>query len=147
MDHHGHHESVDEVERSVAALAEPQGRECLQRIILPRPGEPLDVRSLYLVESATNATRAHSSSRTTLHIGVDSEVSFATYFNAFAAAYWRRWSVVEEVVLRLTVRGSGRVDLYRSKIDGSRIAVCGDVVGDPGDADGHDSAQSDEHAG
>src|SRR5699024_2217230 len=28
-------------------------------------------------------------------------------------------------------RGTGRVDLYRSKIDGSRIAITGDVVGDP----------------
>ena len=27
----------------------------LSRIILPRPGEPLDVRKLYLEESTTNA--------------------------------------------------------------------------------------------
>ena len=135
MEHHGHHELIDEIERSVVALSAPRGRECLQRIILPRAGEPLDVRSLYLAEAPTNVRRAHSSARTSLRIGADSEVSFATYFNAFAAAYWRRWSVLGEVVLRLTVRGSGRVDLYRSKIDGSRIAVTGDVVGEPGRAD------------
>ena len=125
MYHHGHHELVDEVERSVAGLADPRGRECLQRIILPRAGEPLDVRSLYLTEAPTNARRAHSAGRTTLAVGADSEVSFATYFNAFAAAYWRRWTILDEVVLRLTVRGAGRVDLYRSKIDGSRIAIGG----------------------
>ena len=134
MHHHGHHELVDEVERSVAGLADPRGRECLQRIILPRAGEPLDVRSLYLTEAPTNARRAHSAGRTTLAVGADSEVSFATYFNAFAAAYWRRWTILDEVVLRLTVRGAGRVDLYRSKIDGSRIAITGDVVGEPGEA-------------
>lgn len=133
MEHHGHHELVDEVERSVADLEAPRGRDCLQRIILPRPGEPLDVRSLYLVEAATNARRAHSASRTTMRLGADSEVSFATYFNAFAAAYWRRWTVLDRVVLRLTLRGAGRVDLYRSKIDGSRIAITGDVVGAPGE--------------
>ncbi|MGX1856483.1 glycosyltransferase [Dietzia sp. NPDC055340] len=135
MEHRGHHEAGGEIERSVAALADPRGLECLQRIILPRAGEPLDVRSLYLEEAPTNARRAHSSSRTTLSIGADSEVSFATYFNAFAAAYWRRWTVLDSVVLRLTVRGAGRVDLYRSKIDGSRIAITGDVVGSPGDTD------------
>ncbi|MFL0579126.1 glycosyltransferase [Dietzia sp. 179-F 9C3 NHS] len=132
MEHHGHHEPDDEVGRSVAVLDSPRGRECLQRVILPRPGEPLDVRSLYLVEAPTNARRAHSGSRTTLSIGADAEVSFATYFNAFAAAYWRRWTVLESVVLRLTLRGAGRVDLYRSKIDGSRIAITGEVVGEPG---------------
>ena len=134
MHHHGHHELVDEVERSVAGLADPIGRECLQRVILPRAGEPLDVRSLYLAEAPTNARRAHSAGRTTLSVGADSEVSFATYFNAFAAAYWRRWTILGEVVLRLTIRGAGRVDLYRSKIDGSRIAITGDVVGEPGES-------------
>ena len=54
----------------------------LSRIILPRPGEPLDVRKLYIEESNTNARRAHAATRTTLEIGAESEVSFATYFNA-----------------------------------------------------------------
>ena len=135
MENQGHHGADDEIARSVATLAEPRGLDCLQRIILPRAGEPLDVRSLYLEEAPTNARRAHSASRTTLSIGADSEASFATYFNAFAAAYWRRWTVLDSVVLRLTVRGAGRVDLYRSKIDGSRIAITGDVVGSPGQSD------------
>ncbi|WP_420086874.1 hypothetical protein, partial [Mycolicibacterium moriokaense] len=42
-----------------------------------------------------------SSTRTTLEIGAESEVSFATYFNAFPASYWRRWSTLESVVLRV----------------------------------------------
>ena len=49
----------------------------LQRVLLPRAGEPLDVRSLYTEESGTNARRAHATSRTSLSIGSDSEVSFA----------------------------------------------------------------------
>ena len=32
----------------------------LARVILPRPGEPLDVRKLYIEESTTNARRAHA---------------------------------------------------------------------------------------
>ncbi|MDN5759444.1 MAG: glycosyltransferase family 2 protein, partial [Tomitella sp.] len=73
----------------------------LQRVLLPRAGEPLDVRTLYLEESTTNSRGAHSLSRTSVHLGSESEVSFATYFNAFPASYWRRWTVLEEVVLRV----------------------------------------------
>lgn len=100
----------------------------LQRVILPRPGEPLDVRSLYLVEDERNARRAHAPSRTAVSLGAESQVSFEAYFNAFAAAYWRRWSILESVVLRVEVIGSCRVDLYRSKIDGSRIGIGGDLI-------------------
>lgn len=102
--------------------------ELLQRVIFPRPGEPIDVRSLYLVESASNARRAHAPSRTSVVLGAESEVSFESYFNAFAAAYWRRWSILTSVVLRVEVIGTCRVDLYRSKVDGSRIGIGGDLV-------------------
>ena len=97
----------------------------LSRVILPRPGEPLDVRKLYIEESDTNARRAHAPSRTTLEIGPESEVSFATYFNAFPASYWRRWSTLESVVLRVELTGRGRVDVYRTKATGARITVGG----------------------
>ncbi|MEV0296585.1 glycosyltransferase [Nocardia sp. NPDC050710] len=104
---------------------ETRAKSLLQRIILPRPGEPLDVRTLYLEESPTNARRAHASTRTELSIGAESEVSFCTYFNALPASYWRRWSILNSVVLRLELAGHGRVDMYRSKADGSRIHVQG----------------------
>ncbi len=97
----------------------------LARVILPRPGEPLDVRKLYLQESTTNARRAHAPTRTALQIGAESEVSFASYFNAFPASYWRRWTVCESVVLRAQLTGAGRVDLYRTKATGARIYVEG----------------------
>lgn len=113
-----------------ASGAQPASKavELLQRVIFPRPGEPVDVRSLYLVESWGNNQRAHSPSRTSVVLGTDSEVSFETYFNAFAAAYWRRWSILESVVLRVEVIGNCRVDLYRSKVDGSRIGIGGDLI-------------------
>ncbi len=97
----------------------------LARVILPRPGEPLDVRKLYIVESTTNARRAHAPTRTSLQIGVESEVSFSTYFNAFPASYWRRWSTLSSVVLRVELAGTGRVDIYRTKATGARIFVDG----------------------
>ncbi|MCV7191791.1 glycosyltransferase [Mycolicibacterium brumae] len=100
----------------------------LSRVILPRPGEPLDVRKLYIVESDTNARRAHAPTRTSLEIGAESEVSFATYFNAFPASYWRRWTTVTSVVLRVELTGAARVDVYRSKSTGARISVTGASV-------------------
>ncbi|MCB1263830.1 MAG: glycosyltransferase [Mycobacterium sp.] len=108
----------------------------LARVILPRPGEPLDVRKLYIEESETNAQRAHATTRTTLQIGAESEVSFATYFNAFPASYWRRWSTLTSVVLRVELTGVARVDVYRSKATGARISVGGaEIAGDgPGPA-------------
>src|SRR5271157_4065620 len=97
----------------------------LARVILPRPGEPLDVRKLYLEESTTNSGRAHATNRTSLQIGAESEVSFATYFNAFPASYWRRWTTCTSVVLRAELTGAGRVDVYRTKATGARIFVEG----------------------
>lgn len=103
-------------------------RTVLQRIIVPRAGDPLDVRSLYLDEDDTNRRRSRAVSRTSLTLPAQSEVSFATYFNAFPASYWRRWTTLESVVLRLNLAGACRVDIYRSKADGAQIHVRGDVV-------------------
>ncbi|AKS31242.1 glycosyltransferase [Mycolicibacterium goodii] len=113
----------------------------LSRVILPRPGEPLDVRKLYIEESSTNARRAHAPTRTSLEIGPESEVSFATYFNAFPASYWRRWSTLQTVVLRVELTGTARVDVYRSKATGARITVSGAPVSS--DADGTAAGSTD----
>jgi galactofuranosylgalactofuranosylrhamnosyl-N-acetylglucosaminyl-diphospho-decaprenol beta-1,5/1,6-galactofuranosyltransferase len=95
----------------------------LQRVILPRPGDPSKVRALYLDEG--KAKRVRSSAREVASIAAGNEVSFAAYFNAFPASYWRRWTVLPSVVLKLQVSGPGRVDVYRSKADGSIIHVTG----------------------
>jgi galactofuranosylgalactofuranosylrhamnosyl-N-acetylglucosaminyl-diphospho-decaprenol beta-1,5/1,6-galactofuranosyltransferase len=45
-------------------------------------------------------------------------VSFATYFNAFPASYWRRWTSVESVTLRIRLAGESKIVLYRSTAKG-----------------------------
>ncbi|PND58893.1 glycosyl transferase [Mycobacterium sp. ENV421] len=122
---------MSEIPSGPIAAGETKAVSLLARVILPRPGEPLDVRKLYIEESDTNARRAHAPTRTTLEIGAESEVSFATYFNAFPASYWRRWSTLESVVLRVEVTGSARVDVYRSKATGARITVGGTEISSP----------------
>ena len=129
----------------------------LQRVILPRSGDPMSVRSLYMDErtgirlttmpsapgepvrkivnlagSAIGARRLKATSRTSAVVSEQSEVSFGAYFNAFAASYWRRWSALTEVHLRLELEGRGRVDVYRTKADGSHIFEYGEVVSGPG---------------
>src|SRR4051794_37660497 len=114
-------ESVSEP--SEDELAPGKALQLLQRVLMPRPADQLKVRNLYLDE--LNSGRAKVHDRYTAELDAGWEVSFATYFNAFPASYWRRWSVLESVVLRVTVSGSCRVDVYRSKADGERMHVTG----------------------
>jgi galactofuranosylgalactofuranosylrhamnosyl-N-acetylglucosaminyl-diphospho-decaprenol beta-1,5/1,6-galactofuranosyltransferase len=117
--------SLDPVsEPSATDLVPDKAVTLLQRVLMPRPADQLKVRSLYLDEE--NApVRVQQDGRYSGVIHAGSEVSFATYFNAFPASYWRRWSVLRSVVLRVTVTGSCRVDVYRSKADGESMHVTG----------------------
>ncbi|HZG99121.1 MAG TPA: glycosyltransferase [Nocardioidaceae bacterium] len=128
----------------------------LQRIVLPRDRD-LDVLPLYVDSGAAAANpRAHpdddegvlpvagSETSSTQHpeniidrfrlrIPGDTRVSFATYFNAFPASYWRMWSILDAVTLRVRLSGSGTVVVYRSTSDGrsQRVASAGtETVGD-----------------
>jgi galactofuranosylgalactofuranosylrhamnosyl-N-acetylglucosaminyl-diphospho-decaprenol beta-1,5/1,6-galactofuranosyltransferase len=101
----------------------------LQRVILPRDEDPLDVRPLYLDEP--DGVHSHVAGRRSVTVPHSARVSFASYFNAFPASYWKRWTTVDEVVLRLTVRGAGRIDVYRSKPSGDTVHLEGHPVRSP----------------
>ena len=129
----------------------------LQRVLLPRSGDPMSVRALYMDErtglalatvpaapgaivhnpvhlegAAVTGRRLRVTSRTSACLPDQSEVSFGAYFNAFAAGYWRHWTPLTEVRLKLRLEGSGRVDVYRSKSEGARIHERGVVLGTRG---------------
>src|SRR6185312_2419170 len=54
-----------------------------------------------------------------LRVPVGAHLSFGTYFNAFPASYWRRWTVVTDVTLTIKVSGRGAtVTVYRSMANG-----------------------------
>ena len=95
----------------------------LNRVLMPKKGEPHDVRMLYLIEPEENKQRLSWPDRTSLRIPAGNEVSFETYFNAFPASYWRRWSQLDTVVLAMGVEGHATISVYRSKHDGTRISV------------------------
>ena len=120
-------------DKTAAAQPAVAVRTLLQRVIMPRAGDPISVRSLYLDEHADiqlstvpalptapsvrlRGTSVHgralrATSRTTAVLPAQSEVSFAAYFNAFAAGYWRHWSVLTAVRLHLQLRGTARIIL------------------------------------
>jgi galactofuranosylgalactofuranosylrhamnosyl-N-acetylglucosaminyl-diphospho-decaprenol beta-1,5/1,6-galactofuranosyltransferase len=56
--------------------------------------------------------------RRSAQISEGRRVSFATYFNAFPASYWRRWTTVESVTLRIRLAGESKIILYRSTAKG-----------------------------
>lgn len=61
-----------------------------------------------------------------LRVDAGQRVSLGTYFNGFAAGYWRRWTVVQDVRLDLSVSGAGaNVVVYRSMANGRSQRVDG----------------------
>ncbi|MFA1537710.1 glycosyltransferase [Actinomadura monticuli] len=111
----------------------PADLRVLQRVVMPVDRD-LDVLKLYVegdiargaealaaeaaAEAAAGAGPADVVGRRTVVVPVGRRVSFATYFNAFPASYWRRWTSVEEVVLRVRMRGQATVIVYRSSAKG-----------------------------
>jgi galactofuranosylgalactofuranosylrhamnosyl-N-acetylglucosaminyl-diphospho-decaprenol beta-1,5/1,6-galactofuranosyltransferase len=58
-------------------------------------------------------------SRTAYRLKMGDKLSFGTYFNAFPASYWRRWTIVDQVRLTVRLRGAGAtVTIYRSMANG-----------------------------
>ncbi len=78
------------------------------------------------------AAEGHSNdvlSRSSLAIRPGERASFATYFNAFPASYWRRWTTVDRVRLQVTVVGDASVIVYRSNARGSSIRMASRPTG------------------
>jgi len=58
-------------------------------------------------------------SRTAYRLKMGDKLSFGTYFNAFPASYWRRWTVVTDVRLTVRLKGKGaHITVYRSLANG-----------------------------
>ncbi|MGZ4448649.1 MAG: glycosyltransferase [Nocardioides sp.] len=70
-------------------------------------------------------------SRTALRVKQGERLSFGTYFNAFPASYWRRWTVVTDVTLTVRVHGRGAsVIVYKSMANGRAQRVDSAGTGD-----------------
>ncbi|THV18024.1 glycosyltransferase family 2 protein [Nocardioides caeni] len=58
--------------------------------------------------------------RTSVRVPSGENLSFGTYFNAFPASYWRRWTVVSEVRLAVTVHGAGATVIVNKSMANGR---------------------------
>lgn len=106
----------------------------LQRLIFPTNQNP-DVIPLY-VDSAiwtvvgkrpvriSDFTESEfSCERYSASIPPNSRYSFASYFNAFPASYWQRWTRLTEVELKIQTSGVGTILIYRSNSRGDAQQV------------------------
>lgn len=57
--------------------------------------------------------------RRSTQVRAGTRLSFGTYFNAFPASYWKRWTTVESVRLTVATEGEGTVIVYKSNARGS----------------------------
>lgn len=74
------------------------------------------------VKSTSARTRVdvnELSERYSVRIPAHSMRSFGTYFNAFPASYWRRWTPVRKIRLSVRTAGSGQLVVMRSTARGS----------------------------
>ncbi len=94
-----------------------------------------DLNNAAIRQSTSTGRAVHPDqieSRTAFRLRQGDKMSFGTYFNAFPASYWRRWSVVSEVRLTVTVAGRGAsVTVYKSMANGrSQRVDAASVEGD-----------------
>ncbi|MCA4132265.1 glycosyltransferase [Arthrobacter sp. M4] len=129
----------------------------LQRVILPPDGE-VDTTSLYVDAGPANGIRLRENdefarnpkspedklhfvssggeevhfedilSRHSVRLRAGAQLSFGTYFNAFPASYWRRWTDLQSVRLVVRTSGHGTISVYKSnargtlqRVDGARV--------------------------
>ncbi|MCQ9163035.1 glycosyltransferase [Arthrobacter sp. STN4] len=70
-------------------------------------------------DGANTASYEDVVSRTATSARPGQRLSFSTYFNAFPASYWRRWTPLRTVRLRVVTKGAGTVSVYKSNARGS----------------------------
>lgn len=126
--------------RSTGAEADstPAALEVVARVVLPVAKDP-DVLALYVDGAHVPAAPADLDlptpdlpsdqhpdqilGRWSYRVDAGGRTSFATYLNAFPASYWRRFTPVREVTLRVSTSGPGTLVVYRSSARGATARV------------------------
>ncbi|KRF04282.1 glycosyl transferase [Arthrobacter sp. Soil782] len=129
---------------SLDSTADSGRWEVLQRVILPSESN-LDTAALYIdtgsalsvqlntMDGSAGTDRSSSgsfSSAKQIHaedfrsrhstlIRRGERLSFGSYFNAFPASYWRKWTSVQNIRLSVSTVGGGSISVYKSNARGS----------------------------
>ncbi|WP_084077484.1 glycosyltransferase [Demequina sp. NBRC 110057] len=109
--------------------AQETARRVVHRVVLPEDSDPntlplyVDFTMAHAVgQAAALSPRdagAQVEGRRSLTLKAGASASFATYFNAFPAAYWRRWTNVESVRLSIRLSGAASVVVHKSNARGN----------------------------
>lgn len=109
----------------------------LQRVVFPRgielPATTQEVEALYVSGSGIRRKKhAHRvggvpqgrhmiTGRGSIALGTGARASFDTYFNRVHAGYLHRWTDLDEMTLRLSGTGIGRITVRHSTPDGRQV--------------------------
>lgn len=101
----------------------------------PRVAEPLEGEAVSIAAAQTDGIRPDDFiSDRSLRVHSGERVSLGSYFNAFPASYWKWWTSVTDVYLRVRSVGGGAIIVYRSnargqiqRVDSQRVEGASDV--------------------
>lgn len=107
-------------------MTETTRRIAVNNVVFPVEGVA-EVSSLYVDTGTGDGSQPGEAyeivGRRSVRVFAHKRISMATFFNAFPASYWQRWTSLRDVRLRLVLRGEGLVSVYKSSARGRSSAV------------------------
>lgn len=104
------------------ALCGSRQWETVNRVVFPAEDRDLTLPLYISEQGGTNAALSHNmlrfNSRRSVTLKSGTVATLCTFFNAFPAGYWRRWTGVRTVRFSCRVRGTGIVRVYKSTARG-----------------------------
>ncbi|MEX0152444.1 glycosyltransferase [Microbacterium sp. LMI1-1-1.1] len=101
-------------------------RIAVNNVVFPVEGVA-EVSSLYVDTGTGDGSQPGEAyeivGRRSVRVFAHKRISMGTFFNAFPASYWQRWTSVRDVRLRLQLEGEGLVSVYKSSARGRSSAV------------------------
>lgn len=98
----------------------------VNRVVFPIEGVA-EVSALYVDTGTGDGSQPGADyeivGRRSIRIYPHKRISLSTYFNAFPAAYWQRWTTVRKLRLTIELGGKGLVSVYKSSARGRSSAV------------------------
>jgi galactofuranosylgalactofuranosylrhamnosyl-N-acetylglucosaminyl-diphospho-decaprenol beta-1,5/1,6-galactofuranosyltransferase len=85
----------------------------------PQNGREKTAESAAAQTALPQVDMSELSERNSVRIPAQSMRSFGTYFNAFPASYWRRWTPVRKIRLSIRTAGAGQLVVMRSTARGT----------------------------
>ncbi|WP_164478164.1 glycosyltransferase [Microbacterium sp. ABRD28] len=103
----------------------------MERVVVNRTVFPVEgvaeVSALYVDTGTSDGSQPGEAyeilDRRSIRIYAHKRVSLSTYFNAFPASYWQRWTGVRQITLVVELKGKGLLSVYKSTARGRATAV------------------------